>query len=942
MQLGNVLWYRGKAMFAGKVRFAAAMAALVLPCAVAQAQVKVTAPFTNATDSNWTFTGTDSSSNNPSGVLTAGRDLSGDGVGSGGTKDTAGNGWLRVTSRGNYKVGNALYTAASGAFSSSYGVQMRFDYVAWGGTGADGISVYLYDANSNMSGALVGAGLGYCSGAGGYLGVGVDEYGSYSQRDPYGRCVAPGPYESNAEGQNFVAIRGPTNAAGGANPYVKGLAVGESISNNTATARPTRIRRIYVDMIPKNATGNAGYRVSAYYLSDTASGDGSRKMLFKDEDFAYPAPSRLRVGVGGSTGGLTNFHEIRNLVVAAPADLAVTKTVSNQTPVLGEQLVYLVKVKNQDINTVDPGDQSPLISAANAATITDTLPAGLASASWTCTASTGSTCPALSGTGNLNVSGGYTLASGGELTFTISAMVSDVAGAKCGMSLLNTAKVAFPASSAFSDINPGNDQATANAVVTCPTVFIGCPSQAFITRGNSLFSLDLLSGAITDLGTSLPASSPLRSSSVNAVGFGKDGYIWGWYNGDGSQPRRLVRIGQNGVADLPYAVAPGTLGGTGFYAADVDPVTGYLVLSSGSTMYRVDPATNKVIGSGIPVSMMGDSTDYAFDSTATYLYSVNNATRDVFRAAWSGSSLGAPEVLTTLPASPGSGGWGAIFMDGNGNIYAYRSGAPAGGQPATVGLVYRIFKTASGVWSYDLLSDNASTSTNLDGARCPAALTQLPPAVLLRKTTTGAAGGPFSFALGNVSRANATVTTTQGGQAVQVDGDADLAGVQSFTVSNLSQNVVITESALPPGWKLEKAECRNRAGNVVGTRSGTVLTLPAASVTAGEVFECDFTNTPLTANLVVNKTNNRTTVVKGSSIEYTIVARNDGPDAADGAVLQDAVPSTLTCSEVVTCTRSGGGNCPITVTASGLKNGLNIPSFPNGEAWIMKMTCTIN
>jgi len=933
-------------MFAGQVRVVAALAALVMPCAAAQAQVKVSAPFTNATDSNWTFTGTDAATSNPSGVLTAGKDLSGDGVGTGGTKDTAGNGWLRVTSRGNYKVGNALYTAPSGAFSSSYGVQMRFDYVAWGGTGADGISVYLYDANSNMSGALVGAGLGYCSGAGGYLGVGVDEYGSYSQRDPYGRCVAPGPNESNPEGQNFVAIRGPTNAPGGANPYVKGLAVGESISNNAATVRPSKIRRIYVDMIPKDATGSAGYRVSAYYLSDTASGDGARKMLFKDEDFAYPAPSQLRVGVGGSTGGLTNFHEIRNLVVAAPADIGVTKTVSNSTPVLGEQLVYVVKVKNQDINTVDPGDQSPAISAANAATITDTLPSGLANVTWTCTASTGSTCPATSGTGNLNVNGGYTLASGGELTFTITALVSDVAGASCGASLVNTATVAFPASSAFSDINPNNDRASASAVITCPAAFIGCPSQAFITRGTSLFSLDLLSGAITDLGASLPASSPLRSNSVNAVGFGKDGYIWGWYNGDGSQPRRLVRIGQNGVADLPYAVAPGALGSTGFYAADVDPVTGYLVLSTGSTLYRVNPATNQVIGSGVAAPMLGSSTDYAFDKAATYLYSVNNSTREVFRAAWNGSTLGAREVLTTLPASPGSSGWGAIFMDGDGNIYAYRSGAPVVGppaQPATVGLVYRIFKTASGSWSYDLLADDAATSTNLDGARCPAAVTQLPPAVLLRKTTTGVAGGPFTFTLDNVSRANATVTTTQPGQAVQVDGDANLVGLQSFTVSTVSQNVVITESALPAGWKLEKAECRNRAGALVGTRTGGALTLPAASVVAGEVFECDFTNAQMTANLSLSKTNNRSTVVKGSSVDYIIVARNDGPDAADGAVLRDTIPATLTCNEPVTCTRSSdGGNCPVAVTASGLNAGLSIPSFPNGEAWTMKMTCTVN
>ena len=111
------------------------------------AQFKLQQTFTDTTAPGWTLIG--------SSFLTAP------------SIDPAGQGWLRLTDTGNNEKGLALDTSES--FAGNVPVTVRFSYVSWGGTGADGITVFLYDSTQNMGGASNGGGLGYCGGAGGYL-----------------------------------------------------------------------------------------------------------------------------------------------------------------------------------------------------------------------------------------------------------------------------------------------------------------------------------------------------------------------------------------------------------------------------------------------------------------------------------------------------------------------------------------------------------------------------------------------------------------------------------------------------------------------------------------------------------------------------------------------------------------------------------------------------
>lgn len=430
--------------------------ALFALAADASAQFKVNGGFRNATEPGWTLTGTDNpSTNNDSAILTGGYGLIADGNN---TNDPAGSGWLRLTTDLASQRGNALYTG--GSFPSSQGVIVEFDYVAWSGTGADGLSFFLYDATQDMAGALPGAGLGYCNGAGGYLGIGLDAFGNYSGQAPgvSGGCSELSGSPGGA-GQDHVVVRGPLSSN---NVFIARAPVPGGVDTPFTAIRPASDRARII-LIP-NGTG--GYRVTVALGQNGASAVN----VLNELNFPYAAPPLLRMGFGGSTGGASNIHEVRGVVTSTPADIRVQKTVSAARVRPGQTLGYTVVVSNEDINLTDPGQQSPPIGPDDAPDIADPFPAALEDVAWTCAATPGSTCPAASGVGALAFAGGYRLAPGGSLTFTITARLR--ANATCGSTVTNVATAQFSATDGFSDINPANNSASAAFTVGCADLSI--------------------------------------------------------------------------------------------------------------------------------------------------------------------------------------------------------------------------------------------------------------------------------------------------------------------------------------------------------------------------------------------------------------------------------------------------------------------------------------
>ncbi len=311
--------------------------------------------FMGATASGWVLGGAPASA-----ILTSGG------------ADPAGNGWLRLTNANTYQAGFAYYNTP---IPTGRGLVITFDYASWGGSGADGLSFFLFDGTTTtFNVGASGGSLGYAQKTGvnglsnGYLGLGLDEFGNYSNPNE-GRSGGIGAFKES------VAIRGPGSGTKGY-AYLAGTKTltptyprldcpKNNGSCGNGTARPPDAyyyRQVQITLIPVGAA----YQVSvAMKFSKT---DASWTTLFGPFTMPTSAPSTLKMGFAASTGGSTNFHEIRNLNVSQQVpDLTATKAVQNATTgggsvAPGNQLQYNVVLSNHtgaDITGVHFTDAIP-------------------------------------------------------------------------------------------------------------------------------------------------------------------------------------------------------------------------------------------------------------------------------------------------------------------------------------------------------------------------------------------------------------------------------------------------------------------------------------------------------------------------------------------------------------------------------------------------------
>jgi OmpA-like transmembrane domain len=365
--------------------------------------------------------------------------------------DASGSGWLRLTAVANNQKGLALDSGSS--FAGNQPVVVRFSYVSWGGTGADGMTLFLYDTStaSPMAGALTGGGLGYCGGAGGYLAVGLDEYGNFSNSGDKCTAASGGP----GRRPEALVVRGPESSI---NAWVATTSIPSGIDNPHVASRPSP-KTVQMILTPAVAPA-VGYTITAQFQS--ASGQPFQT-LFSNVAFAYAPPANLSVGFSGSTGGSTNNHELQGLIAATPDDLQVTMT-GPASVLQGSSVIYGVTLTNDGNYSLDTG---------NAPTVVDDLPASITGATWTCVGTGGATCDA-SGTGNINTTN-LTLPANGSVTYTITGTLDPAA--TCGSTVANTANADFSSTTSFLDPDEANNTATVNSAVTCDTTFVANPAS---------------------------------------------------------------------------------------------------------------------------------------------------------------------------------------------------------------------------------------------------------------------------------------------------------------------------------------------------------------------------------------------------------------------------------------------------------------------------------
>lgn len=293
--------------------------------------------FKNATAPGWNFY-QDSSGTSPGPRLTSGATpVSGDPEFTlGATQiDPSGQGWLRLATANNNQS-NAVYFDTP-IPSAGNRVTVSFSANLWGGNGADGLTMFLYDASKSFDPGGFGGSMGYANRdgtigglAGAYVAVGLDAFGNFSQDNENrnggvgfvpNAVVVRGPDTGGVGGQdgyNYLAGTSGNGILGRdftdtGSPVVEDAADGVmptlpyQMQFTSATARPnqsTQYRRVEATLDENNQ----------FVVRMQFGEDGLWRDLLNVDLSSFTRPEQLRIGFTGGTGGQTGVYEVGGLL----------------------------------------------------------------------------------------------------------------------------------------------------------------------------------------------------------------------------------------------------------------------------------------------------------------------------------------------------------------------------------------------------------------------------------------------------------------------------------------------------------------------------------------------------------------------------------------------------------------------------------------------------
>ncbi|MEG4009599.1 DUF4347 domain-containing protein, partial [Microcoleus sp. Pol1C5] len=310
---------------------------------------------------------------NPSGVIPA--------LGIG---DALGTGTLRLTSN---QLNQAAFVIYNNPISATEGLRVTFDFFAYnrgtvpppGGPflGADGISFFLIDGTATPTQAGgYGGSLGYAQTnnpnnpalfstglSGGYLGVGLDEFGFFSNNNA-GRVGGTGQLP------DAVGLRGSQSTAYN---FLTSTVVPGGIDNIAAPIRttPNTKRSVQITLFPTTSATPDRLTV-AFDLNSNGTFDAGETLLDIPNLASVngEVPPTFKFGFAASTGGNTNIHEVNNVIVQSidPPTLVADVSIVKKGP--------LYAIPNSTITyTITSTNNGP--NSAESVLIQDPLPEGL-------------------------------------------------------------------------------------------------------------------------------------------------------------------------------------------------------------------------------------------------------------------------------------------------------------------------------------------------------------------------------------------------------------------------------------------------------------------------------------------------------------------------------------------------------------------------------------
>ncbi|HEY6942292.1 DUF7507 domain-containing protein [Dokdonella sp.] len=609
---------------------------------------------------------------------------------------------------------------------------------------------------------------------------------------------------------------------------------------------------------------------------------------------------------------------------ATLADLSITKTDGATSATPGTPIAYTIVAANA----------GP--SAVTGASVTDTIPAGIAGASWTAVYAGGASGPA-NGSGNINAS--VNLPVGGSATFTLSGTIAATATG----TLANSATIAVPANA--NDPVPANNSATDSDMLT-PSANLSISKtdgSATYTPGAAIAYTIVASNAGPSVATGATVADAIPASIAGAT----------WtvaYAGGASGPASGAG-NINASLDLPVGgSATFTLSGTvSASATGTLANTATIAPAAGTTDPTPGNNSDTDSDSASPLANLGiGKTDGATSATPgspiTYTIVATNA--------GPGNVTGAT-VADAIPATITGATWTAAYAggasgpaSGSGNINASVD-IPVGGT-ATFTVSGTISATATGTLANTATiaapagvtdptpGNNSATDTDTLDPSADLAITKTDGSA----NATPGASITYTIVASNAGPSTATGATVTDAIPANITGATWTAVYAGGASGPANGNGTINASVtLPSGGTATFTVSGTISASATGTLANTAtITAPAGTTdpTPGNNSATDSDTLAPSADIRTVKTG-PATVGYGGALSYSVVVSNLGPSNANGATFSDAVPATITGVSANCNTPTGGAVCGA-VNLAGNSVTSTITTLPSGAS----VTFTIN
>lgn len=614
-------------------------------------------------------------------------------------------------------------------------------------------------------------------------------------------------------------------------------------------------------------------------------------------------------------------------------DVSITKTTTATNYVPGRSVTYIITVKNN----------GP--TAANSVNVKDNAPAGTTISSWTAAVTTGSfAIPATSGTGNLDQTIA-TIPDNGVVTYTVTVNIPSGFTA----ALHNTATATTNA-----DNDNSNNTATTPDIPAAPEVDLNVQKvtayTTFAPGEDVIYTVSVKNNGVSDAkNVRIVDNAPVGTSIT----------IWNATVTAGT----VTLPATSGTGDLDQTITALPAGAEVMYVVRVTtPLTFTGTLSNtaqaSSSVTDANPSDNTSTTppmtptpkADVSVTKLTAATKYVPGTTVLYTITVtNNGPNDATDA----------HVQDDAPAGTMMGNWTAVVtsgiadvpvLSGMGNIDQVITTLP---KDAVVTYTVEVnvpssftgnlsnTATANAATSDPVAGNNSSTTAPIIAG--PEADLQV---VKTTDSTTFAPGeevvykvrvtnnGPSDAKNVRITDNAPAGTTINGWTATVINGTTTLPATSG--TGNLNQTI----ASMPNGDIVEYTITVKTSLTFTGTLSNT------ATVSSDATDNNNTNNSNTTTGIVptpkadvtVTKSTAAAMYVPGGTVTYSIVVKNNGPNAAASVRIQDVAPTGTTIGSWTAVVTAGTVTLPATSGAGNLDQ--TIASLPKDA--IVTYTVVVN